>query len=184
MNQEVIDLRGDKDEGKMSTEKLSPSKTKKELEKNESIVDLSYESDIDKKRKREVNDQLLEESTELDNKEVSTVVGGSDKVVEYKVTSIRSSIKKKMPLEVEEETVSTVLTETVSVSSPTTKRSSFSGSNIKKKLPLEDDEVIMTTTSPIRAALKSDSSPPWWFNLATDIGDDIINVLKKGKVDE
>jgi len=32
--------------------------------------------------------------------------------------------------------------------------------------------------------LKSDSSPPWWFNYATDIGDDIINVLKKGKVDE
>jgi hypothetical protein len=39
---------------------VSPSKTKKELEKNESIVDLCYESDIDKKRKREVNDQLLE----------------------------------------------------------------------------------------------------------------------------
>jgi hypothetical protein len=177
------ELCSEKSDGKVSLVKSSPNKIKKEVEsKNEVLIDLTDEGVVEKKRKREEEELSSVTTKESEDKASTNVIDESDRVVEYKVTNIRSSIKKKMPFE--DETVSTVVTESVSISSPIRSRSTGSESSIKKKLPLEDDEVITITGLHSKIALKSDTGPPWWFNLATDIGEDIINILKKGKVDK
>jgi hypothetical protein len=68
------------------------------------------------------------------------------------------------------------ITTTVAVSSPR--------GGIRKKVPL----VLLTSphmSSPLKDAMhsifirKEANQPPWWYNLGTDIRDDVISKLKK-----
>lgn len=60
MKQEVSYVCTEKSDGKVSLEKSSPSKTKKEVEsKNEVLIDLTDESVLEKKRKREEEETTL-----------------------------------------------------------------------------------------------------------------------------
>ena len=139
----------------------SPSKVKKE-----------GESSSPSKSKNEQDNAVTEELFDKNN----------DTIMEFNLTNVRSSIRKKVPLDDEDAVVTTVLTERVTISSP--KRTPVV---VKKKLPLEDDEpAVLDIGNNIKTALKCDNNdvqlanaPPWWFRFASDIGDDIISKLKK-----
>jgi hypothetical protein len=102
---------------------------------------------------------------------VDEIVNESNRVVTFTyATNYQSTIKKKLPLE-DDDTVLTVVTERIVVSSP------------KKKI---DDLVFLTNphmnirlenVMKVAQDSKEANQPPWWYNLATDIGDDIISKL-------
>ena len=164
--------------------------SKKEEAKKDTSIDVST---ILKKRKGEDVSSPSKVKKEIDC-EVPTVskkdstLSECEKVQESISTSCRSSTKTKFPLEDDE--VVCVSKESEVIRSPTKIASKSSGSHTKIKLPLEDDDMVVTTAehtkSCLKTALNTDSSevekcsrPPWWYNFATDINDDIMSILKK-----
>lgn len=96
---------------------ISPTKIKK-------VGENSSPSKFKKEKDNVVVEELLDKNT--------------DTVMEFNLTNVRSTIRKKLPLEGEDAVLATVLTERVTISSP--KRTPLVG---KSKLPLEDDEVVV-----------------------------------------
>ena len=165
---EIIDLSSDESiSSKVTTSSNDVDGNKRKREKE---LDDSSPSKI----KKEYATAPIVEDTVNENSRVFTTITA---------TNYQSIIKKKLPLE--EDTVLTI--ERVVVSSP-----KVGPLLIKKKVPVDDDLLLLSKShmsSPVQNALKvaldrdmqhtnEANQPPWWFNLATDIGDDIISILR------
>jgi hypothetical protein len=181
---EIIDLSSDDS----TTSKVTTSSVDKSDLSDGNVPIVITNNDI--KRKRTEEEAVLQNSSPIKVKKENTgpivddtFVSESSTVVNY--TATKSTIRKKNPLE-EDDSITTIVTERVAVSSPR--------GAIRKKVPLEDDEdlVLLTSphmSSPLKDAMKSafDSDrkeanrPPWWYNLGTDISDDFISKLKNSK---
>jgi hypothetical protein len=167
----------------------SPSKVKKELDQSNNnvlmidevtMVNIEEQKFLEKidifyreEKKRKEHDQS-------NNSSPSKVKKESDSKA---VTS--SAVKIKFPLEDDEVFK---FTESVLVMSPSRSSLKSSGSPIKVKVPIEDDDiVVMTGTNcALKSALKMNTlksnqcdGPPWWYNYASDISEDILTILKK-----
>lgn len=149
---EIIDLSSDEStSSKVTTSSIEVDDNKRK--RNEKEVEDSSPSKI---KKEDVVAPIVDE-----------IANESKRVVNFTyATNYQSTIKKKLPLE-DDDTVLTVVTERVVVSSP------------KKKI---DDLVShmncrLENIMKVGQDSKEANQPPWWYNLATDIGDDIISKL-------
>jgi len=172
---EVIDLSSDESTSSKVSSHLSNDVEEVKRKRNEKAVE-DIDSSPSKIKKEDAIAHIDEET-----------VNETNRVVSYTATNYQSTIKKKSPLE-DDDAVLTIVTERVVVSSP--RRGPLV---IKKKVPLEDDDLVLLTNpcmcSPLQSAMKgaverdrqdinAANQPPWWYNLATDVGDDIISKLR------
>ena len=157
----------------------SDASTSSNVSSGNSVV--SERSEIIDKRKREEVEMVDSSPSKIKKEDIDvpidddTFVKETSTVVKY--TAMKSTTTRKNPLE-DDTIVSTTVTERVAISSPT--------GVIRRKNPVDDeDEDLVFLTGiekniAVKNALKDPVNlPPWWYHLATDIGDDIISKLSK-----